>query len=421
MEWQGKDLYYLLTLSKQALMRQYPDFKWTTINRTRNKKLLAIKDHRLVDPRLDTTYQTLIISGDKTEVELLVEKNALLLRRLHTAQRQLDESKSSKVEYSSTLEGVLHEAMAGLELVMPIVRVIPDAVGGEHTVVVSLSDLQLGKITSTYNVEVCSRRMKLLADKIIRNVEALSLQYSIRELHIHLLGDILEGEDIFPGQAYTISGGIYTQIKAGWQILQQFIVDMLGTFEHIEIVGVIGNHGRIGSKSASIDPESNVDRILYSWLESLYHNQNYHEPRVTFQVPAGTGQRSWYAIDRIGDWGFLLCHGDQISGIDGIPFAGTQRKALGWIDAIEEPWDYLMLGHFHTPTMLTFGNRKAYFNGTVESSSEFAQEKLAATGRASQNMFLVSNSDGIVTQYEIMLEESKSNLARARDTVKFCS
>jgi hypothetical protein len=417
-EWTGKDLNNLLNASKEKLLALYPDYDWATLRRTKNKKLAAIKAGKLVDKGVSSEYTATddVVPADVGEqAEQIVE----LKRLLKMSQRKQDEAREGKLEYVATLRAAFEEATADIKLNIPTAnRVDVKTKGAEEIAVVTISDLQLGKVTTTYNMEVCAERMKTLAEKVIKIASIQNTDHPVKKLHIQLLGDIVEGEDIFPNQAYQIAAGNYRQLNYGWGILVQFILDMLTYFDNIHVVGVVGNHGRISSRGGNIDPETNMDRMLYDRLRGQFHSPLFDEPRVTFNVPEGTGLRSWYAVDRIYGWGFLLCHGDQINGWAGIPFYGTQKKALGWIDAIDEPWDYLMMGHFHTPTMLTYGKRKAYFNGSTESSNEFAQEKIASIGYPTQNMFFVNPTNGITAQYEIKLEDTLSNLERAKRVAK---
>ena len=63
---------------------------------------------------------------------------------------------------------------------------------------------------------------------------------------IWLLGDIIEGDDIFAGQVFEIDRSLIEQITAAATMLEEFVLACLGFFEHVHVCGVPGNHGRIG-------------------------------------------------------------------------------------------------------------------------------------------------------------------------------
>lgn len=402
----------------KSLFVDFPQLNPESTRRTRNRKISKIKSGNIVVPDISSEYainDDVIPANPKVMALQLAEAKKQLKRTQH----QLDESRDGKLEYMAALTSAATEAFDSIKLEIPKAQHINYkgmSADDEEVVVVNISDLQLGKVTATYNMEICAARMKVYAQKVLQTARIQSTHHPIRTVHLQLLGDIVEGENIFPNQAYQIAAGNYRQVNYGWGILTQFIVDMLTFFDKVHVVGVIGNHGRISGRGGDIDPETNMDRMLYDRVRGTFDSQVFHEPRVTFDIPDGTGLRSWYAVDRIGDWGFMMAHGDQINGWAGIPFYGAKNKALGWIDAIDEPWDYLMLGHFHTPTTLTYGKRKVYFNGSTESSNEFAQERIASIGYPTQNMFLVHPVRGITAQYEVKLEDTPSNLARTKAT-----
>jgi len=69
----------------------------------------------------------------------------------------------------------------------------PEGPGDEEVAVAVLSDWQLAKRTSTYNSDVCEERIERLADRIIRLTNIQRADHPVDTLHVHLLGDIVEG------------------------------------------------------------------------------------------------------------------------------------------------------------------------------------------------------------------------------------
>lgn len=336
------------------------------------------------------------------EVTIDPESGEFLRKELVRLARENERLKHTKGLQSAIVHDALVQGLSKWEL-EPIQPPSKDVrTHGEEVAVAVLSDLQLSKVTPTYNSMVCEERIELYASKIEHMTEIQRADHPVRECHVWMLGDEIEGEGIFPGQAYHIDAGFYRQVTInGPRIVGNFLQRMLQVFDKVKVLGVIGNHGRISSLSRfEFDPESNGDRMLYRILALMFAN----EPRIEFVIPDGPGERNWYAIDTIGNYRCLLCHGDQFKTFGSMYSIG--RKVLGWkAGAIEEPFDDVCMGHWHQSTKMTFGFTVLRVASTTESTNTYAQEQLASMGGPSQLMMFVHPDKGIVTcEYDIHLD-----------------
>lgn len=284
----------------------------------------------------------------------------------------------------------------------------------EEVAVAVLADWQLAKVTPDYNTNVCEDRIYKFADKIIHLTNIQRADHPVRHLKVWVLGDIVEGELIFPGQSFLIDGGLYRQVTIdGPRILKNFLKTLLEAFDTIEVVCVIGNHGRLtGRGKGDYDPESNADRMLYQVVRLMFED----EPRIKFNIPDGRGERNFYAIDKIGNYSCLLIHGDQFNGINAV--SALRNKVYGWkVGAITrtsvedddfvvtEHFDDVFMGHFHTPSKFTFNTVQLRISGSPESTNTYAIERLGAIGRPSQPLLFVHPDKGIVTaEYNCWLD-----------------
>lgn len=321
--------------------------------------------------------------------------------------RELAKAKATKDELVEAVYSAAHAAASSIDLpaVPPPVR---DARrGGEEVAVAVLSDWQLGKRTPSYDSEVCAARIEKFAEKVIRLTDIQRADHPVRHLRVHILGDLVEGEQIFPGQSHLIDASLFEQTcETGPTILINFLRKMLAHFETVHVVAVIGNHGRIGRKG-DFNPQTNADRMLYRNTQRILGGPDGdREPRLTWDIPSIPNERAWYAISQIGNYSALLIHGDQFRGTAGIPWYGLQKKAGGWaLGAIPESFDDVDFGHFHQPTRVTLNNVTARCSGSPESHNDFAAEQLAAVGTPSQSLRFVHPERGIVTaEYVVWLE-----------------
>ena len=283
----------------------------------------------------------------------------------------------------------------------------------DEVAVLMAGDWQLHKLTPDYDGDVCEARIELLADKLIRITDIQRSDHPVRQCNLWLLGDMVEGELIFPGQAHQISSGLFRQIAVdGPRILGNLIRRLLSTFERVHVTGVIGNHGAIGGRSRrESHPETNADRMVYHIVQQLFEAAG--EDRVTWNLPYIKDERAWYAVDQIGNYSCLLFHGNQVRGHSTFPWYGFAKKVLGWKALASNPrfpmpeFDDAACGHWHTPTSMYLNGVTVRVNGTTESYNTYAEEQLAAMGEPSQHLMFVHPERGIVTaEYLIHLGEA---------------
>ena len=333
---------------------------------------------------------------DATIADLRAANNRLL--------RQLDRARATREELADAVYRAARDASTALAL-PPISK--PPAYrrrGKPEAAVVVLSDWQLGKRTPDYSSEVCASRIALLAAKVARLTEIQRADHPVDECHILAIGDLVEGELIFPGQAYRIDSSLYRQVTVdGPRILAGFVRSMLASFRSVTVWNVQGNHGAIGGPyRKESHPETNADRMLSRIVGTMLEG----EKRLTWRMMDPENERDWYQVATIGDYHSLLVHGDQFRGTSGLPWYSIQKKVGGWaLGAIPERFDDVDFGHFHQPTKLTINRVTARCNGSTESYNTYAQEQLASVGRPSQGLRFVDPAKGRVTgEYTLWLD-----------------
>lgn len=317
---------------------------------------------------------------------------------------QLARAKHSREELVEAVYRAARDASSALDI-PKVPKPVADLRRKNSEVAVPvLADWQLAKVTPSYNSEVCEQRINLYADKVVELTEIQRADHPVKHARVWVLGDIVEGELIFPGQAHVIDSGLYRQVTVdGPRIMVDFLRRMLSVFDTVHVAAVIGNHGAIGGRSRrDMDPESNADRMLYRVVQQILQD----EERLTWDIPDGRGERNWYTVDRIGEYGCLLAHGDQIRGHAGFPFYGLAKKVWGWATgAVREPFDDVFIGHWHQPTRVTLNRITARVSGSPESDNTYAQEQLAAVGRPSQWLLFAHPNRGVTAEYCVWLDD----------------
>lgn len=349
----------------------------------------------LDDDDIEIGYEDLHFSG--SHPDFLRAENKRLARLAEKYKNVRDEA--VKAVYSAAFD-----AFASFEL--PSTKKInvgrsTKSLGTEETAVAVLADWQLGKITPDYNSEVLSKRIDLYTDKLLEITDIQRSHHPVRNLHVWFLGDIVEGEEIFPGQSFLIDSGLYRQVGVnGPEVISTFLTRALEHFEHIHVTAVIGNHGAVGGRSRKMyDPETNMDRLLYRIVSLIFAN----EGRVSFDIPDGRGERNWYAIDTIGNYSTLLIHGDQLAHPSSVN--SIHKSVMGWKDgAIPEHFDDVFMGHYHQQFKITIGSTMLRVSGSPESYNTYAQERFYSMSRPCQHLMFVHPDHGVTSEYSIWLD-----------------
>lgn len=342
------------------------------------------------------------LEGDAT----LADQLTATRRERDNLARQLYEVKHKRADYLSTVQETVQSTLEGITLrpVKSLVRGVK--VGGrqEEVAVALLSDLQTGKITPDYNTEVCRERVMRYAEKIVSITNVQRADHPVRECVVPMLGDMVEGVDIFPGQQWLIDSTLYRQVfDSTPTIVADFLRYLLAHFDTVRVEAVQGNHGRIGRKGM-FGPEDNADRMVYRVIQLLLRG----EDRLTFNMADPLGERAWYKIAEIGNYKALLIHGDQIRGAMGYPFYGLGKKVHSWASGglgSDSDFTDIMLAHYHQLAMIPLNHRFAWANGSTESTNTFASEMLAAQSKPSQWLLFVNPDAGHVTaSYGVKLD-----------------
>jgi hypothetical protein len=315
--------------------------------------------------------------------------------------RLADRYKNVNTEASFAVYRAAFDAFSNFDLPKIKRPSFPKSSKASETAVAVFADWQLGKVTPDYNSEVAAQRIEQYTEKLLEITEIQRAHHPVNDLHVWLLGDIVEGEEIFPGQSHLIDSGLYRQVGVnGPEILGNFLSTALENFEHVHVTGVIGNHGSVGGRNRrQYDPETNMDRLLYKIVNLIFTK----EPRITFNIPDGRGERNWYAVDAIGNYKTLLIHGDQLPHPSSV--SGYYKRIFGWKDgAIPEHFDDVFMGHYHQSFKMSIGTTVLRVSGSPESYNTYAQEYFNSMSRPSQHLMYIHPEQGVTSEYSIWLD-----------------
>ena len=246
----------------------------------------------------------------------------------------------------------------------------------------------------------------------------------VRSLVTHTM-DLLDhhmGDAQFPGAVVALGGDFFSGdiheelVESAEATTMQSMVDVLGVmvwlvdqllgrFQNIFITGVVGNHGRNTRKPRHKGRVyTNFDWLLYQLLKRHYHPQEgVVNQAVSFSIPDGPD-----SLFRIYNHRFLLTHGDQMRGGDGItgalmPIMRGAVKKKSRNSEIGQDYDTLLMGHWHT----FWNSRRLVVNGSLKGYDEFAYSLNLPYEPPSQNLIITSPSLGVVNCIPVYVDPKK--------------
>lgn len=267
--------------------------------------------------------------------------------------------------------------------------------------VLFLSDLHFDEVVQASQVEYMNQYNREIATKRIQTVFNNALELLTKKIKakysgivVALGGDLLSG-NIHEELAETNEATILESILKLTDILQAGLQQIVDEFGKLYVPCVVGNHGRIHKKPrAKFKVQQNYEWIIYQLLAKRFAG----DPRVTFEIPESAD-----VTFKIFDVTFLLTHGDQFKGGSGISgiftplMLGASRK-LKRQQAIQRPFDVMMVGHFHS----YLHTSSLIVNGTTKGIDEYAYQMNFGYEEPQQALFLVNEKHGITIRLPVI-------------------
>ena len=245
---------------------------------------------------------------------------------------------------------------------------------------------QIGGVNS-YNLAIARRRLRTVIETVISLCKILDPSMTYPGIVVPLGGDM-------------VSGNIHDELAASNELnTMPTVLDLYGnlvpairlladTFGHVFLPCVSGNHDRDTKKIWSKDRNhTSFGWLLYQFLAATFAD----DKRVTFYIPDGSD-----ALYRIYGTRYLLTHGDQFRGGDGIigalgPVTRGEQKKNTRNAAVGQDYDVMEFGHFHK-RMLTARLRG---NGSLKGYDEYAADNNFGFEPPSQNFWITHPDHGI--------------------------
>ena len=222
----------------------------------------------------------------------------------------------------------------------------------DHPVIVAfVGDTHYGKKTDCYDEGK-------LYQALYRYYSQVASYSKYHKPHIItvLLGDLVDGQSIFPQQPYvtTVQDPI-DQVNGLFRIFRQITEELGDRLQFSGFLSVIGNHGRT---SKFLPVETSWDRVFYERLSV----EQVLGPNL---IGATFSQRLVVDLTvKDNHKRFFFHHGHFVRARSTIPYNGIRNKLTRLIAANKLNVDYVVMGHFHILASMPVGSTRVLLNGT---------------------------------------------------------
>jgi predicted phosphodiesterase len=318
---------------------------------------------------------------------------------LRRALRALDAEKTRKAELVEAVYAAAKDAASAMSIPKVPKPKADKRTDDPEAAVLLMADWQWGKVTAEYDSDIAKARVEKFTDKALRIIDYVRKHHPVPEVHVLYLGDLVEGELIFPGQAHRIDASLYRQT---FEVAEAIANQLRRLKAHADIVkaeGVRGNHGEFGGRSRrDMHPETNADAMAMNTARLIVEGSG-----IDFPEPRTDNERHWYAIHEVMGKRWFMAHGDQVKGASfGIPWYGFGKKVQGWYMTLG-PFDYVATGHWHQTVREDINGIIHFGAGSTESANTYAQEFLAGGGQQGSQWLIFQNADGLTSEHPIRL------------------
>jgi hypothetical protein len=323
------------------------------------------------------------------------------------------------LEADTLAQKVTESALAEIKAMAPVdnepyrARIdLSDVTKTPQDVVALNSCLHFGEVVDSsatmglgdYSPSLAAARWQYYVDTILDLVANHHRGDNIRKLYVVNVGDVVSG-DIHLELKATNAFPLGAQMVRCAHLLAAGIRDLAASFEEVEFVGTVGNHGRFEKKPAFKEKANNADWVVYQMMAGLLADQ----PNVKVTIPGSP----WSAFPIQGR-NFFFTHGDNIKSYFQFPWYDAKRFTTEMAQLLVsggEPYpEYWGFGHFHQMNMAQLSYGEWLFTGSFKGPDEYSIGKLRAGTPSNQLFFGVHPRRGVSFRYPIVMEAASTEV-----------
>jgi len=255
----------------------------------------------------------------------------------------------------------------------------PQTINGKSSMIVCLSDWQMGKRDGDGTKGIVERIEQMIPDVTGRIKELRKSGVDLAHLYVVGLGDIVEGcEGFYPMQEHSVEYDLRRQKMIARRLLVKSLKAWAPLFKNVVVACVPGNHGENRKNGKAFTTfGDNFDVAIFDEAAEIFQ-ENPAYKHVKFVIPEND---LWLTLDVSGTI-IGLAHGHQFR--TGGRY--SHQKAVAWLSGqafgMTEMGDadILISGHFHHLFVVNEGKRTLMQCPSVDGGSEWFENM---TGKSS--------------------------------------
>ena len=243
---------------------------------------------------------------------------------------------------------------------------------------------QTQSLNNSYDFTIASQRLKKLAYHSIRMFES----YGLKNVVIAMTGDLLNSDRRLDEKLNMASNRSKATLLSCY-LLEQFIIDLNSKF-NLTIASVSGNESRVNEEysfSESVTSD-NYDFMIENILKIMFRDCE----GISF-VDGSCNEK----IINIGNSNILIVHGNNLKGV-------IEKEIHAKIAKYSHKGivlDYVLFGHIHSAYISDLFAR----GGSLPGGNAYSDEGLNLLSRASQNIFIVNNTNKDIHGIKVDLQD----------------
>jgi hypothetical protein len=267
----------------------------------------------------------------------------------------------------------------------------------EREVVLQISDWQMGELVrpedvggvNEYSWSVFEHRLERWARAVISSICNQQQAYHVRRGVVCMLGDMVEGHDVYNGQAWHLDKDAAMQALDGATAWAAALAAVIEATPEIawHVYCVPGNHGKPGGRKGGAVPATfSFDYLFYRLLEKDLANYKVAEFAIE---PAG--RLLFWSAGHV----FLAIHGNEVRAWGGFPAYGLDKADARLSKELDQAFAYLLCGHWHQAAMMPSGRGARIINGSAVGANQLTQAAVLGATLPTQNMLWISQEYGL--------------------------
>jgi len=310
---------------------------------------------------------------DDISDETLV-KNITTTYSARKAASKLRKENKALIESGLMVEHYITAVKEAVKDIKPIkVKKRKKTKGKNMTIELLFSDIQIGKITPSYNSEVARLRIIEYARAVIFKIEQhIASGYNVEKIVLAILGDIIEMSEKHYDSMRATDHGTPEQIRMAIQYIHNYVIIPLAELGiDMDVVCITGNHSNAQGGIKSHDPgKEHLSWPIYHALDMLSKSSGFKH--VKFDIPIGA-----FTTYKIYGSTILYEHGCGITVTDSGMKAHASKRSLQRGEFI----DFIRIGDRHQ--IQQFSGGRYIVNGAMFSADGEGREYSSIKGYSS--------------------------------------